>query len=155
MPRLLQCLEFRNALANLLLLGGKLLLLGRELLELLLRGGKLLLLGGKLFHTAAHGADVLRQFFQLPAQIRWNSGCRHDGGWRGCCGDVVGLEVSLQGERASGANQGCHGKSRQDENVVAEFRSVVDDLIAFETGRPWKHADGRLRCLRPAGIAGA
>lgn len=134
MPRLLQRLEFRNALANLLLLCRKLLLLGHELIKLLLRGGK-------LFHTAAHGADVLRQFFQLPAQIRWNSGRRYDGGWRGCCGDVVGLEVSLPGKSASGADQGCHGKSRQDENVVAEFRSVVDDLIAFETGRPWKHAD--------------
>ena len=46
MPGLLQRVEFRNALADLLLLGGKLLLPGRELIELLLRGGKLLLWHG-------------------------------------------------------------------------------------------------------------
>ena len=62
--------------------------------------------------------------------------------------------MSLPGERASGADQGCHGKSRQYENSVADFRSVIDDLIVFETGRPRKHADGRLCRLRLAGIAG-
>ena len=100
------------------------------------------------------GADAFRQFFQLPAHIRRNDGRGCDRGWRGCHGDVVGLEVSLPGERASGADQGCHGKSRQCENAVAEFRSVIDDLNVFETGRPRKHADGWLWCLRPAGIAG-
>ena len=73
MPGLLERLEFRNALANLFLLGSKLLLLGRELLKLLLRSGKLLLLDGKL------GADALRQCFQLLAHIR-----RYGG--RGCDG---------------------------------------------------------------------
>ena len=76
MPGLLQCLEFRNALANLFLLRGKLLLLGRELIELLLRGGELLLLGGKFLHAMMQGADVFRQLFQLPAHIRCNN-------WRG------------------------------------------------------------------------
>ena len=151
LPGLLERLEFRNALANLFLLGSKLLLLGRELLKLLLRSCKLLLLDGKL------GADALRQCFQLLAHIRryGRRGC--DRGWRGCHGDVIRLEVSLPGERASGADQGCHDKSRQGENPVAEFRSVIDDLNVFETGRPRKHADGRLRCLRdpPGSLAPA
>ena len=155
LPGLLQRLEFCDALASLFLLGCKLLLLGRELIELLLRGGELLLLGGKFLHAMMQGADVFRQFFQLPAHIRCNDGRGCDRGWRGCRCDVVGLEVSLPGERASGADQGCHGKSRQDENAVAGFRSVIDDLIVFETGRPRKHADGWLCRLRLAGIAGA
>lgn len=152
MPGLLQRLEFCDALASLFLLGCKLLLLGRELIELLLRGGELLLLGGKLLHAVMQGADVFRQFFQLPAHIRCNDGRGCDRGWRGCRCGVVGLEVSLPGERASGADHGCHDKSRQYENTAAGFRSVIDDLIVFETGRPRKHADGWLWCLRLAGI---
>ena len=127
---LLQRLEFRNTLANLFLLGRKLLLLGCELIKLFLCGDKLLLLGGKLLHATPHGADVVRQFFQLPAQIRRNEGRRCDGGWRGCRDDLAGL-VSLPGERASSADQGCHGKSRQDESSVGEFRSLNDNLIVF------------------------
>ncbi|MGB7858542.1 MAG: hypothetical protein WBL48_21915, partial [Pseudolabrys sp.] len=99
-------------MANLFLLGSKLLLFDRELLKLLLRSDKLLLLDGKL------GADALRQCFQLLAHIRryGSRGC--DRGWHGCHGDVIRLEVSLPGERASGADQGCHDKSRQGENLV-------------------------------------
>jgi len=63
LPSLLQRLEFRNTLANLFLLDGKLLLLGRELIELLLRGAQLLLLCGKFLHAVVQGADVVRQFF--------------------------------------------------------------------------------------------
>ena len=129
LPGLLERLKFRNALSNLFLLGGELLLLGRELLKLLLRSCKLLLLGGKL------GADALRQCFQLLAHIRRHGRRSCDGGRRGCRGDVVGPEMSLPGERASGADQGCHDKSRQGENLVAEFRSVIDDLNIFETGQ--------------------
>ena len=70
MPGLLQRLEFCDALASLVLLGYKLLLLGRELIELLLRGGELLLLGGKFLHAMMQGADVVRQLFQLPAHIK-------------------------------------------------------------------------------------
>lgn len=152
MPGLLQRLEFCDALASLFLLGCKLLLLGGELIKLLLRGGKLLLFGGKLLHAVMQGADVFRQFFQLPAHIRCNDGRGCDRGWRGCRCGVVGLEVSLPGERASGADHGCHDKSRQYENAAAGFRSVIDDLIVFETGRPRKHVDGRLCCLRLAVI---
>ena len=154
MPGLLQRLEFRNTLANLFLPGGKLLLLGRELIELLLGGGKLLLLGDKFLHAVVQGADVFRQFFQLPAHIGCNDGRGCDRGWRGCRCDVVGREVRLPGKRASGTDHGCHDKSRQDENAAAGFRSVIDDLIGFETGRPRKYADGWLWCLRLAGIAG-
>ena len=70
LPGLLQRLEFRNALANLFLLGGELLLLGRELIKLLLRGGELLLLGGKFLHAVVQGADVFRQFFQAACPHR-------------------------------------------------------------------------------------
>ena len=70
MPSLLERLEFRNGLANLVLLGSKLLLLDRELLKLLLRSDKLLLLDGKFLYIAADGTDVLRQCFQSLAQIR-------------------------------------------------------------------------------------
>jgi len=149
LPGLLERLKFRNALSNLFLLGGELLLLGRELLKLLLRSCKLLLLGGKL------GADALCQCVKLLAQVRRHGGRSCDGGRRGCYGDVAGPEVNLPGERASGADQGCHGKSRQSQNSVADFRSVFDDLNIFETGRPRKHADGRLCRLRPARIDGA
>ncbi|HET8972673.1 MAG TPA: hypothetical protein VFN63_05235 [Pseudolabrys sp.] len=155
MPGLLERLEFRNALANLLLLGGKLLLLDRDLLKLLLRSDKLLLLGGKLLHAVVQGADIFRQFFQLPTHIRCNDGRGCDQGWRGRRYGVVGLELSLPGERASGSDQDCHDKSRQGQNLVAKFRPVIDDLIVFATGWPRKNFDGRLRCLRPAGIAGA
>ena len=66
MPGLLERLKFRNALADLFLLasklvlpGGKLLLPGGELLELLLRGGNLLLLDREVFYAAPQGTDVL------------------------------------------------------------------------------------------------
>ena len=154
MPGLLERLEFRNALAGLVLLGCKLLLLGRELIKLLLRGVKLLLPGGKFIHAVVQGADVFRQFFQLPAHIRRDDGRGRDRRWRGCRGDRVGLELCLPGERASGADQSCRDKSRQGENF-SEFRSVMDGWIALDTGRPRKHGDGRLRCLRAAEIIGA
>ena len=50
------------------------------------------------------------------------------------------------------AHRGRHGKSRQSEKPSAGFRAV-DDRIVFETSRPRKHADGRLRCLRTVRIA--
>ena len=112
MPGLLERLEFRNTLANLFLLGGKLLLLGCELIKLLLCGGELLLFGGKFLHAVVQGADIFRQIFQLPAHIGCNDGRGCDRGRRGCRCGVVGPEVSLPGERASGADYGCHDKSR-------------------------------------------
>src|SRR5262245_40563718 len=52
---LLGRLQFRDVLRQLFLLSEELCLFGCELIQLLLSGGKLFLLGGELLNTASHG----------------------------------------------------------------------------------------------------
>jgi hypothetical protein len=76
---LLGSLEFRYVLRHLLLLAGKLFLLGRKLFKLLLCGSKLLLLGGQLLQAAANDGKILRHCLKLLHQF----GGRR--GRKGCC----------------------------------------------------------------------
>lgn len=54
--------------------------LGSQLLKPLLCGGKLLLLGSELLNAASHGSEVLRHRFKLLQQLRRCCG----GAWREC-----------------------------------------------------------------------
>src|SRR5262245_46502491 len=76
---LLRSLEFRDVLRHLLLLAGKLLLLGGKLLKLLLCGSKLLLFGGELLQAAAYDGKILRHCLKLLHHF-WSRRSR-----KGCC----------------------------------------------------------------------
>src|SRR5215470_6573595 len=159
---LLARLQLCDILRQLLLLGGKLSLLGCKLLELLLHCGKLLLFGGQLLYAAPDERDILRQCLKLLRQFGrdrcWSS--LRDRGWlrgRCCClgdwgysrgrGILIVLRlcgrnaVGLPGDRGADANQGHSGSGRQRENgSFAGPSPVTREGIICETGRP-RYAD--------------
>ncbi len=62
---LLGRLQLRQVLSHLLLLGGKLLLRGSELLKLRLHGSKMLLLSSEMLYVVPHGGKIQRHRLQL------------------------------------------------------------------------------------------
>src|SRR5262245_19342476 len=156
---LLRSLEFRDVLRHLLLLAGKLLLLGGKLLKLLLCGGKLLLFGGELLQAAPYDGKILRHCLKLLHHFRSRRGrkgcCLCDGhrlldcrrGWRLTrrgsallrwpCADLAGWgPETLRLGRDRHSDQSRHATTCKGEHrSLADRRFVAGEWILLETGR--------------------
>jgi hypothetical protein len=164
-------LQLRDILRHLILLRGKLLLLGGKLLKLLLCGGKLLLLGSQLLDAAPHEGEILHHRLKLLRQL--GRRCRRGGrrwDWcnrsrlrqrrtrrgrlnGGCRTPLLGRDISTDRRRhgpdtvrVSLPGKGASGTDQNryektGKSAAANRAPVVRERIVFETGGARRYAD--------------